>query len=104
MVVDEPLARELELFYENDEPIYRQSVLAWYRNFRRKQKRGVYNHVLAVKGIAENFVPMIATQYRRQVVPLPPIDRETKYFIAERFVREFEVEYGDGSSDSSLGV
>ena len=89
--VDRDLARELELYYENDSALYRR-VEAWHKNFLTKMSKGKYSHQLAVKGIADNFVPEVISSYNRNVVRLPPVDKQTKHFIAERFVSSFENE------------
>jgi len=57
--------RELDIYWENDEPLYRISE-AWSLNFARKMKAGRYNHDLALKGIRDNFVPEIVKKYRKE--------------------------------------
>lgn len=44
---DQHAANELELYLENDEPLYRQTQEC-YRNLLRKQKRGTYDRERAV--------------------------------------------------------
>lgn len=39
---------------------------SWEKNFAMKMRRGVFNRSLAVKGIANNFVPMIARDYKKE--------------------------------------
>jgi len=94
MVVDQHLVRELELFYENDYQLY-QMGNSWKKNFARKIKRGKYNHNLAVKGIANNYIPQVIRKYRKQF-SLPQVSMENKVFMAERWVREFEQQYRSG--------
>ena len=89
--VDEHLVRELILYYKNSRVLYQISQF-WEKNYSRKIKSGRYGRNLAVKGIAENFVPRIITHYNKSVTKLPNIDRATKYAMAELWIREFEYE------------
>ena len=57
--------RELDLYWENDKPLYHISE-AWSLNFARKMKSGKYNHDLALKGIRDNFVPEVVKKYRKE--------------------------------------
>ncbi len=47
--IDEHAARELELYMENDEPIYRQRIMPIEENLKKKIKRGNYSLGLSVK-------------------------------------------------------
>lgn len=46
---DDDAARELELYAENDEPLYRQSYVPIAKNLSKKFKKGVYDSELAKK-------------------------------------------------------
>ncbi|MEK6883076.1 MAG: hypothetical protein AABY22_25855 [Nanoarchaeota archaeon] len=96
--IDEVLARELELFYENDSQLYKTET-AWVINFKRKIKKGVYNSELAIKGIENNFIPMVINKYRKEVAHISDVDKATKHFMAQRFVKNFEEEDSIGEYD-----
>lgn len=96
MVVDQHLARELELFYENDQELYRGRYIPFVKNYIRRMKKGTYNRALAVKGIRDTFIPAVIHKYNKEVAKLPPVNRETKQVIAERWVAGFEQDYKDG--------
>jgi hypothetical protein len=89
--IDEPLGTELEMHYENNQQLYR-TVQSWALNFKRKQKRGVYNHDLAVQGIANNFIPMVIRSYKIEYGQIGQVSRATKYWMAERMVKYLENE------------
>lgn len=89
--IDEVLANELELFYENDSELYKTET-AWIINFKRKMKKGIYKSELAIKGIENNFIPMVIKKYRKEVAHIPDVDKATKHFMAQRFVKHFEEE------------
>ena len=55
-------ARELELFIMNDEALYRRHFMAIVNNFKRKIKRGVYDHDKAPK-LVMYMVDEAARQY-----------------------------------------
>jgi len=44
------LVGEIMIWLDNDEPMYRQ-MLEWAKNYKRKQKREVYDSVLGLKGM-----------------------------------------------------
>jgi hypothetical protein len=100
--LDIELGKELEIFYENDSDIYHQRTIPWYKNFLRKMHSNRYNHALAVKGIAENFVPVVAAKYRKDYGDFGNVNRATKYWMAERFVNDFESEAKLGNYDNLL--
>lgn len=101
--IDKYLARELELYYENDYNLH-QTEVAWIKNFKRKMKAKKYKHGVAVKAIANNFIPMVITKYRKEFgrYPsklIPKVSKDTKIYMAERFVRYFEAENRLGNYD-----
>jgi len=61
---DEHAANELiNMFAVNDESLYR-TLMAWKANFERKKKSGVFNKELAIKGLANNYLPVVINKYR----------------------------------------
>lgn len=85
MAIDKNQAKELELFYENDEQLYRQSQ-AFVENYNRKKKRGVYKKELAIKGIKNNFIPAVIRKYNKEHGNIGIVNAETKQYLAERWV------------------
>ena len=47
--VDSDAMNELKLFINNDEDLYRKKFMPIIANIKRKIKRGVYNHEMALK-------------------------------------------------------
>ena len=47
--IDTEATRELDLFIMNDEDLYRRRFMPIILNLKRKMKRGIYDHELAVK-------------------------------------------------------
>ncbi len=62
----ESAIREVQLYSSSDEQLYRGRELAWVKNFKRKIKRGVFKEDLAVKGLANNFIPAIVKKYKQE--------------------------------------
>lgn len=62
--IDKHRARELAMAAANEYELYRTQE-AWEENFAKKIKNGKFNRSLAVKGIANNFVPRIITYYNK---------------------------------------
>lgn len=63
--VDTHTVRELVLHAENTQSLYRIQE-AWEKNFAMKMRRGAFSRSLAVKGIANNFVPQITRHYKKE--------------------------------------
>jgi hypothetical protein len=95
MTADIELARELDLYQANDQELYR-TYTSWVLNYKRKMKKGVYDRRKAVIGLANNYVPQIARKYRKEVSPLPNIDRETKIATAKMILESIESDIKDG--------
>ena len=95
---DEPLARELELWAMNTERLY-NTYLAWYKNFQRKQKKGVYSHELAVKGIRDNYARQVIQDYNKNSTQLSPVSGKTKELFAEKIVEALEADLKAGEYD-----
>lgn len=63
--VDRHTIRELHLWLDNTEKLYRTKE-AWITNYAKKMRNGSFNRSLALKGIANNLVPMIARDYNKE--------------------------------------
>jgi hypothetical protein len=98
MAVIEDQARELELWYENSFYLHEIRGGAWIKSYRKKMERGRYNHELAVKGIAENYIPEVIQHYNEHIGKgqLGNVSKETKYAVAEGWVDSFEQYVKDG--------
>ena len=104
-MLDEHAATELELFIDNDEPLYRQMTTPIHRNLATKKARGEYQHDLAVKGFmhlmdagAKKYAHEFATPSEWNKIFSP----ETRREVARRFAKEFETEYSLGNYDHLL--
>jgi hypothetical protein len=63
--VDRATIREMQLWLDNTEHLYRTKE-AWITNYAKKIRNGSFNRSLALKGIANNLVPMIARDYNKE--------------------------------------
>jgi hypothetical protein len=77
--------RELVLWAENDQSLYRIQQ-AWENNFARKMRNGSFNRSLAIKGIANNFVPMIARDYKKHNGSIGSLTIADKRSIASKLI------------------
>lgn len=91
MEIDQEQARELEIFYENDSQIYKNSQ-AWVDLYNKKKKKGNYIHAIAVNGIKNNFIPQVITKYNKEYGKIGIVNNKTKEYLAERWVKEYEEE------------
>jgi len=66
--IDKDQIYQLDIWYSNDYDLYR-IYYAWIKNYARKMKGGRYDKKLAIKGIANNYVPMIIRHYKKQNEP-----------------------------------
>lgn len=82
--IDNSMVDELVLYEANDEPLYRIEE-AWVSNYSKKVKKGVFDRELALKGIVNNFVPMIAKKYRQEF-GLSIVNKETKTEIGKELL------------------
>jgi len=62
--IDKDQVYQLDIWYSNDYDLYR-TYYAWIKNYARKMKGGRYDKKLAVKGIANNYVPMIIRHFKK---------------------------------------
>jgi hypothetical protein len=97
-IVDQHAADELELFLENDEPLYRQTQEC-YRNLLRKQKRGTYDRERAVK-LFQTVADEAARRYQREfgsgVRGYGPFDKPTRTAVAVSLRDSFEAQVKNG--------
>lgn len=92
MNIDYDQARELELFYENDAELYQNSQ-AFVKNYNLKKSKGKYVHSLAVRGIKNTFLSKVIRKYNKDVGNIGMVNSDTKEYLAERWVKEYEGEY-----------
>ena len=62
--INEDQVYQLDLYYSNDYDLYR-IYYAWVKNYARKMKGGRYQKKLAIQGIANNYVPIIITHFKK---------------------------------------
>ena len=86
--IDETTATELKIWYDNTFHLYRMQF-DWLKNFARKMKRGKYIKKLAIKGIANNLVPLIMRDYKIEN-GLGKINKCTKLFLGLEIVDALE--------------
>lgn len=67
--IDVHAVREMELYIDNDYDLYKNLYVDWYNNFAQKRKTGRFDKELAIKGLAQNFVPRAITKYNRVFGP-----------------------------------
>lgn len=91
---------EVRLWAMNTQSLYNNLMVDWLKNFQRKMKRGVFNIDLAVRGIADNFVPRVITDYNKNFPnsKLPKISLSGKYQLGRDFVNDImeAIEYKEG--------
>jgi hypothetical protein len=96
-VVDQHAADELELYLENDEPLYRQTQEC-YRNLLRKQKRGTYDRERAVK-LFQYVADEAAKKYTRELDSgrgYGTFDKSTRTAVAVSLRDSFEAQVKNG--------
>ena len=91
--IDTGVVSELTMWYANDYPLYR-TYYAWVKNYARKMKRGVYTKKLAIKGIANNYVPQIARDYKKHN-GLSAVNKCTKLKTGLEIVNDIETAIKD---------
>jgi len=92
-IADQHAATELELYLENDKPLYRQTQEC-YRNLLRKQKRGIYNSARAV-ALFQYVADAAATKYKREFGPCT-FDKPTRTAVAVSLRDSFEAQVKNG--------
>jgi hypothetical protein len=80
-IVDKILAREIELFAENEYKMY-QRLLDIQKNYSLKRKRGTWDKSKAIKGLVTMYVNPSISEYRRQF-GLGSVNSATKNYIAK---------------------
>jgi hypothetical protein len=83
--IDVEAVRELELFATNTQSIYNSKHMPFVRNYKRKIAKGIFNEDLALKGIVNNYVPVVISEYRNEF-GLSPVNNETKIALAKELL------------------
>ena len=83
--VDVEAVKELELYAENTSSIYNQKHMPFVRNYARKIAKGVFNEELALKGIVNNYVPVVVSEYRREF-GLGEVSKATKEALGKELL------------------
>jgi hypothetical protein len=91
-------AKELILYSENDYALM-QKWNEWIKLFKKKMAKGNYDSTMAIKGIANNFVPLVIQHYKKEVGYLSPISYETKVAIGWEMEKYFRSENASGNYD-----
>lgn len=103
--VDEHAKTELELYVDNNEALYRQMYIPIVRNLLRKQRRGVYDSVLAQKAFL-NLLEEGAKRYAKEFANARDwhsiFSPATRRALAADYVRYFETEAKLGNLDFAL--
>jgi hypothetical protein len=63
--IDRVTVNELDLYWSNDEPLYRLEQ-QWVKLYVKKYNKGIFNEELALKGIVNNFVPRVIRKYKAE--------------------------------------
>lgn len=63
--IDEHAVNETILYGANEYDLYQNLYIDWYNNFAQKRKTGRFDKELAIKGLAQNYVPMIIMKYNK---------------------------------------
>jgi hypothetical protein len=89
IVVDEALVRELDLWAQNTSEIYFQKHIPFVKNYRKKQEKGIYQEDLALKGILNNYVPVVIESYRKEFGPntLTKVSKTDKIALAKELLQ-----------------
>ena len=63
--IDKDQVYQLDIWYSNNYDLYR-IYYAWIKNYARKMKGGRYDKKLAIKGIANNYIPMVIRHFKKE--------------------------------------
>jgi len=107
--LDEHAAKELYLWIENDNELYRRQYVPIQKNLVAKKARGVYDHTLAAK-LFGYLAESGAKRYDEEVngAPsfkgkIPPyFTKKVRDAVAEELRDHFETEYGYGNYDQYI--
>jgi hypothetical protein len=83
--IDEPLVKELEDYSNNTSSLYEGNRNSWKLNFKRKIKRGIFNHDLALKAIVLYYVPKVIESYKKEI-GLIKLSKDEKLELAKGIV------------------
>lgn len=98
--IDQHAANELELYLENDEPLYRD-MQACYANLLRKQKRGTYDSTRAIAALCY-VADAAAKKYTKEYSSRGPhgaygsFDKATRTAVAVSLRDSFEAQERNG--------
>lgn len=105
MSLDQHAATELELFIDNDEPLYRQQLTPIHKNLATKMIKGVYQRA----GASKLFMYLMdagAKKYAQQFSSPGDWNKifsvETRKKCAEDYAKQFEIDFKNGEYDRLL--
>ena len=91
---DRDMARELALFADNNEDLYRQKIQSFISNYARKMKRGEFNKQRAIEGLANNLFPEAKKKYIQETgIDLGRVDKGTKMLFGKIMLENIMVDY-----------
>jgi len=97
--VDQPAAKELELWIENDGELYRRQYQPILKNLANKKARGIYDHAKAVK-LFGYLAESGAKRYNGETGSGSGVgifNPATRHAVAEQLAKQFETEYDLGN-------
>lgn len=80
VTVPEPAVREMELWLDNTYELYQRKE-AWTLNYARKMNKGKYNRQKALEGIANNLVPEVIKDYRKNNGDFMDVGEGRSYYL-----------------------
>jgi hypothetical protein len=85
---DIAMVRELSLFAQNTEWIYRTKHLPLVRNYSKKIAKGVYDDDLALEEILGSYVPFLTSAYKSQFGKdsIPGLDKRIEQALANELL------------------
>lgn len=78
---------ELFLYAMNDANSYQSTHEPYVKNYTRRMGKGVYNKELGLKGIVNNYVPVVIDNYRKEH-GLGEINKPTKIALGRELLEE----------------
>lgn len=103
-VCDTTAVRELRLYGENTESLYRQRYLPIVKNLRTKMARGTYDHEKAAKAF-KHWADDAAKRYEREYSSRPygtTFSAETRRCLAREMADDFRAQAKAGEFDHLL--
>ena len=96
--IDDDLVNELSLYARNTSEIYFQKHVPFVKNYRKKMDKGIYNQELAVKGILNNYVPVIVQSYNKEIGQVKPT-KVDKMALAQEILAFILSDINEGVGD-----